>query len=63
MSQSPVAASTEQVQALQDAGFSREDILALIHAAAIFGWANRLMHTLGHAGKTASPQVSVTNRS
>ena len=29
------------------------DILDLIHAVAIFGWANRLMHTLGEAHRKA----------
>jgi alkylhydroperoxidase family enzyme len=26
---------------------STEDIIDLLHATAIFGWANRLMHNLG----------------
>jgi len=26
-----------------------QEIIDLIHAIAIFGWANRLMHVLGHA--------------
>ncbi|ULR29388.1 peroxidase-related enzyme [Dickeya fangzhongdai] len=63
LSQSPATVTAVQVQALRDAGFSREEILDLIHAAAIFGWANRLMHTLGHAEKTASPRGSVTTGS
>lgn len=41
--------TAEQVQALRDAGLKRNEVVDLIHAAAIFGWANRLMHTLGHA--------------
>jgi uncharacterized peroxidase-related enzyme len=28
-------------------GFSDEDVIDLLHAVAIFGWANRLMHNLG----------------
>jgi uncharacterized peroxidase-related enzyme len=32
---------------LREAGLSDLEILDLIHSIAIFGWANRLMHTLG----------------
>jgi uncharacterized peroxidase-related enzyme len=32
---------------LREVGLSDLEILDLIHAVAIFGWANRLMHTLG----------------
>jgi alkylhydroperoxidase family enzyme len=35
------------MRALRDAGLSDEEILDLILSAALFGWANRLMHTLG----------------
>lgn len=48
LSQTPSAATEAQVKALFDNGYSREDVIDLIHAASIFGWANRLMHTLGH---------------
>jgi uncharacterized peroxidase-related enzyme len=53
LSQTPSAATPAQAQALMDVGFSKSEIIDIIHAAAIFGWANRLMHTLGHA-ETAS---------
>jgi uncharacterized peroxidase-related enzyme len=49
LSQTPSAATTEQVQALYNAGMSKADVIDLIHSASIFGWANRLMHTLGHS--------------
>ncbi|MEN9420384.1 MAG: hypothetical protein RI988_4005 [Pseudomonadota bacterium] len=32
---------------LRGFGFSDEDVIDLLHAVAIFGWANRLMHNLG----------------
>lgn len=43
----PPAASGDDIGRLQDAGLSSLEILDLILSAAIFGWANRLMHTLG----------------
>lgn len=49
LSQSADAVTAEQLQPLLAAGLSKAEIVDLIHAAAIFGWANRLMHTLGHA--------------
>ena len=49
LSETPSQVSKEQVQALRDQGLSKADIIDLIHSAAIFGWANRLMHTLGHS--------------
>lgn len=49
LSQTPSHVTKEQVQALRDHGLSKAEIIDLIHSAAIFGWANRLMHTLGHS--------------
>jgi uncharacterized peroxidase-related enzyme len=43
----PQALGRADVQPLRDVGMSEEDILDLLHAVAIFGWANRLMHNLG----------------
>lgn len=43
----PQALGAKDVQPLRDLGMSEEDILDLLHAVAIFGWANRLMHNLG----------------
>ena len=47
LSQCPSAATKEDMQALVAAGLSAEEILDVILSAALFGWANRLMHTLG----------------
>ncbi|MCJ7994215.1 peroxidase-related enzyme [Rhizobium cremeum] len=49
LSQTPAKVGRDQVQALRDHGLSKAEIVDLIHSAAIFGWANRLMHTLGHS--------------
>ena len=49
LSETPSRATKEQVQALRDHGMSKAEIVDLVHSAAIFGWANRLMHTLGHS--------------
>lgn len=49
LSQTPAHVGRDQVQALRDHGLSKAEIVDLIHSAAIFGWANRLMHTLGHS--------------
>lgn len=43
----PPAADRTQIRALRDAGLDDHEIVDLIHAVAIFGWANRLMHPLG----------------
>lgn len=45
----PPRADQSHVAALRDAGMGTEEIEDLIHAIAIFGWANRLMHPLGHS--------------
>lgn len=45
----PPAADESHVRALRDAGLDDAAIVDLVHAIAIFGWANRLMHPLGHA--------------
>lgn len=47
LSACPPAATAEDVRALREAGFGETEILDLVLAVAIFGWANRLMHTLG----------------
>lgn len=49
LSQTPPTVNEGQVQALRDQGLTKSEIVDLIHSAAIFGWANRLMHTLGHS--------------
>ena len=47
LSQSPPAAGPAEIAALRDIGLSEIEILDLMLSASIFGWANRLMHTLG----------------
>lgn len=47
LSKSPPQATREDGEALQKAGLSAAEILDLILSASLFGWANRLMHTLG----------------
>jgi len=49
LSVTPSEATPEDVAALRAAGMNDGEIIDLIHAVAIFGWANRLMHVLGHA--------------
>ncbi|QUG74284.1 peroxidase-related enzyme [Erwinia sp. E602] len=50
LSVTPSAATAEHIAALRAVGLDEAEIVDLIHAIAIFGWANRLMHVLGHAG-------------
>lgn len=52
LSVTPSEATPEDMAALRAEGMSDEEIIDLIHAIAIFGWANRLMHVLGHASTT-----------
>lgn len=47
LSTTPIESGPADIQALNDAGLSELEQLDLILSAAIFGWANRLMHTLG----------------
>ncbi len=47
LSYSPPQAGDEHIAALKAVGFSDLEILDLTLSAAMFGWANRLMHTLG----------------
>lgn len=49
LSATPTDVSAQQVRALLENGLSKEEVVDLIHSVAIFGWANRLMHTLGKA--------------
>lgn len=45
----PSEATAEDIALLKSVGMNDVDIVDLIHAISIFGWANRLMHVLGHA--------------
>jgi uncharacterized peroxidase-related enzyme len=48
LSVTPSEATPEDVAALRAVGMDDVEIIDLIHAISIFGWANRLMHVLGH---------------
>lgn len=45
----PQALAAGDVQALRDAGLDDREVLDLVHAVALFAWANRLMLNLGEA--------------
>ncbi|MGD1878024.1 MAG: peroxidase-related enzyme [Kiloniellaceae bacterium] len=47
LSKTPSEADEKDMLALREAGLKDDEILDLILSAALFGWANRLMHTLG----------------
>lgn len=50
----PQALTADDMAPLRAHGMSDEDIIDLLHAVAIFGWANRLMHNLGEPVGEAS---------
>lgn len=43
----PHTLDAQDITPLRASGLSDEDIVDPLHAVAIFGWANRLMHNLG----------------
>lgn len=47
LSEAPPEIDAADIKALRDAGLDEAEILDLILSAALFGWANRLMHVLG----------------
>ena len=47
LTRAPVSFDVQYVQPLLDAGLSDLEILDMLHSAALFGWANRLMLNLG----------------
>ncbi|WP_062225867.1 peroxidase-related enzyme [Aureimonas frigidaquae] len=49
LTRAPHSLDRSDTERLHAVGLSDLEILDLIHAVAIFGWANRLMHTLGEA--------------
>jgi uncharacterized peroxidase-related enzyme len=51
----PPAAGAEDVASLRAVGLSDLEILDLVLSVAVFGWANRLMHTLGEPVRPAVP--------
>ncbi|MFA1626180.1 peroxidase-related enzyme [Rhizobium mongolense] len=51
LSTTPPAATVDDARGLADVGLDELERLDLVFSAAIFGWANRLMHTLGEPMK------------
>jgi uncharacterized peroxidase-related enzyme len=47
LSKCPPEARKEDMKALVEAGLAPAEILDVVLSASLFGWANRLMHTLG----------------
>ncbi len=47
LSQTPPTVTKDDMTMLTEAGLDKAEILDLILSASLFGWANRLMHTLG----------------
>jgi len=47
LTSTPAAIGPDDLASLRAVGLSDLEVLDLIHAVSIFGWANRLMHTLG----------------
>jgi uncharacterized peroxidase-related enzyme len=47
LSKCPPEANKEDVKSLVEAGLAPAEILDVVLSASLFGWANRLMHTLG----------------
>jgi uncharacterized peroxidase-related enzyme len=47
LSKSPPDVSKADMETLKAAGLGPNEVLDLVLSAALFGWANRLMHTLG----------------
>ena len=49
----PQALGAEDIASLRSVGMNDEQIIDLLHAVAIFGWANRLMQNLGEPAPAA----------
>ncbi len=47
LTRTPAQLGAGHIQALRDAGLSDLEVLDMLHSAALFGWANRLMLNLG----------------
>jgi uncharacterized peroxidase-related enzyme len=54
LSACPPAATAADICALRDAGMTDAEIFDLVLSVAVFGWANRLMHTLGEPLRAAA---------
>jgi uncharacterized peroxidase-related enzyme len=51
----PQALGAADIEALHAVGMSDEEVIDLLHAVAIFGWANRLMQNLGEPAADPGP--------
>lgn len=51
LSHTPPSATAEDIRRLKTAGLTEAEIIDLVRAVALFGWANRLMHTLGEPSR------------
>ncbi|MBR7517849.1 alkylhydroperoxidase, partial [Mycobacterium tuberculosis] len=49
LNDTPAAVTLAAADALRREGLDEGERVDVVLAAAIFGWANRLMHTLGHS--------------
>ena len=47
LARTPSEADASDIAALKAAGLDEAELLDLVLSSALFGWANRLMHTLG----------------
>ena len=47
LANTPPDINSSDMQSLRDVGLQEDEILDLILSSSLFGWANRLMHTLG----------------
>lgn len=61
LTEKPDALSADHVRALKTAGLSEMEILDLIHAVALFAWANRLMLNLGEPIFPAPAPAPIAN--
>ena len=57
-----VANASTVAAALRAVGMSDEEVIDLLHAVAIFGWANRLMQNLGEPHAEAQKEDDVAGR-
>ncbi|WP_381790314.1 peroxidase-related enzyme [Streptomyces niveus] len=55
----PPRGSAEDVHALRAAGLDEAELTDLVHAVALFGWANRLMLVLGDAHPARQPDSDI----
>lgn len=55
LSKSPPDVTKADMATLADAGLEPDEVLDLILSSALFGWANRLMHTLGDPIEITDP--------